>query len=122
MGDGDLLEVLVWRLATGSRSVVIGATRDLGDGERIWFRVLDGDRGDRVHRDPAVAEVRTGERARERAESATALYRGKRWRVVDGPRQVLVPVPGITDRDVLAGAPLAEWARGLAASFASGEI
>ena len=123
----------MWRLAAAdgrgvpyhddrARSVVVGATRDLGDGESVWFRVLlrggpEGRPGDRLSRDRVVAEVRGFGRAQERCETVTGMYRGKGWVFVDAPREVVVPDPPLEPEEIIAGWPLVEWAEGVVGQF-----
>lgn len=118
----SILCVMLWRICLGRVCVVVGVTEELGDGERIWFRVRSDERGDRLSRAPVVAEVRTSQRAHERASTATEMCSGRGWRVMDGPRTVEVPVPALTAVDVLAGRPLADWSADLARRFTIGEL
>lgn len=120
--EEEFLEVLVWRMRSGEHSTVVGVTEDLGDGERIWFRVRDDGQGDSLHKSSVVAEVRIGDRARERTSSVTDLYKRRGWRLVDGPRSIEVPLPELNGVDVLAGTPLQSWAYGLATQFRAGEL
>ena len=136
--------VLVWRLAAAdhrgvpysddrARSVIIGSTEELGDGEseeleladgdvRVWFRALpaggpDGRPGDKMSRDRVVVEVRNSGRARERVETATGMYRGSGWVVVEDPRRMEVPDPPLDPDDILSGSPLVLWAVGVVERF-----
>jgi hypothetical protein len=124
--------VLMWRLAaaTGNvpfrddraRSVIIGATEELGDGESVWLRVLpaggpDGKLGDRLSWEPVIAEVRDTSRARERCETATGLYQALGWVFVEDPRQMDVDDPPLGDDEILAGWPLVAWAETVAEQF-----
>lgn len=116
-----MMDTMVWRLAAADRagvpylddrakSVVIGSTMDLGEGERLWFRVRTDGQGDKLSPEPVVAEVRTSARARERVETVTGMYRGLGWVFVEEPRTIDAPEPPVTDEEVLAGWPLVTWA------------
>jgi len=125
--------VLVWRMGSAdghgipyrderARSVIIGATEELGDGESVWFRVLPaggprGKLGDRLSPDRVVVEVRDARRARERCETATGMYRALGWVVVEHPRELDAPDPPLEDEEILAGWPLKEWAEGVVEQF-----
>ena len=126
--------MLVWRMGSAdahgipyrderARSVIIGATEDLGDGESVWFRVLPaggavpGKLGDRLSWDPVVAEVRDAHRARERCETATGMYRALGWAIVEDPRELDVDDPPLGDEEILAGWPLKAWAETVVEQF-----
>jgi hypothetical protein len=125
--------VLVWRMGSAdghgipyrderARSVIIGATEDLGDGESVWFRVLPaggpgGKLGDRLSWEPVVAEVRDTFRARERCETATGMYRALGWVFVEDPRELEVSDPPLGDDEILAGWPLVAWAETVVEQF-----
>lgn len=125
--------VLVWRLAAAdpkgvpyrdarARTVVVGATEELGDGEHVWFRVLpgagpSGGPGDRMSRERVLVEVRGTDRARERVETATGMYRGLGWVIVEDPREFDVSDPPLEPEEVLAGWPLVEWVEGVISQF-----
>lgn len=127
-----MAELLVWRMAAADRgvprtgrradSVVFGVTEDLGENGRAWFRATATGRGDATSRDPVFAEIRTSERARERAEQATGIYTDKGWVLVDGPRVVDAGNPGLTAMDLLHGGPLTDWATGIAQAVRAGDL
>lgn len=115
--------VLLWRLAATDRhgipirgdraaSVIIGATTELPDGARVWFRVLTGPAAPtRDTLGPAtICEVRPTHRARERTETTTGLYLAKRWTVVDPPTRRTVPTPPLQPEHITDGTPLLDWA------------
>jgi hypothetical protein len=125
------MDTMVWRLAAANPAgvpyqdarakwVIIGSTDDLGDGERLWFRLRSDGQGDTLSRDPVVAEVRTSERARERVTTITEMYRGLRWVFVEHPRHIHAPDPPVTPEEILAGWPLITWAEAVAAQMGRG--
>ena len=119
------MDTMVWRLAAANRSgvpyhddrakwVIIGSTDDLGEGERLWFRVCSDGQGDKLSRDPVVAEVRTTGRAQERVTTITGMYQGLGWVFVDHPHTIDAPDPPVADEEVYAGWPLIAWAEAVA--------
>lgn len=89
------------------RTAVIGATDDLGDGERVWFRVAEGPGRDPWSPDPVVVEVRPAARVRAQIETVGGRYAARGWIPAHDPVILdIVPPPVLSTQQALQ-----EWAR-----------